>query len=592
MESLQSSNDKRQMGSLDNFWLEWNSSSFQGQISLVVDSPASARVERNPAWTRYATNCTESNLLEVRIWNPQETFEWNHKRPLGQKPLKIYEAHIGICTSEYKVSSYNEFRCQVLPRIRYLGYNCIQLMAVMEHSYYASFGYQVTAFFAASSRFGTPGELKQLIDCAHSLGILVFLDVVHSHASRNVLDGLNHFEGPEKDNYFHSNGRGFHSLWDSRLFNYGSIEVLRFLLSNLRYWIEEFHFDGFRFDGVTSMLYKHHGIGWHFTGDYSQYFGEDVDIESCVYLMLANHMIHTLFPGMVITIAEEVSGMPALAVPIEEGGFGFDYKLSMAIPDLWIKLLKHVPDEHWNVGDIVHTLMNRRYRENCIGYSESHDQAMVGDKTISFWLMDSEMYTFMSIFSNENTVIERGIALHKMIRFISCLLGGEGYLNFMGNEFGHPEWLDFPRLGNGQSFHYARRQFHLADDTMLKYQFLQAFDREMLAIFTQVQQQAPNACYWISEKHEEGKIVAFDVGEWLFVFNFHPNWSRTDFDVGTPLQGKYTLALCTDNAEFGGKERVQKGGEYFTQPLPWNGRPFSLKVYIPARCAIALRLDK
>jgi 1,4-alpha-glucan branching enzyme len=582
-------------------WGVWTISGLSGithlskvKISMVIDSgkKLEERIERNPAWINYATFCCQTNLLEARIWNSPVTYQWKHERPSLQMPLKIYEAHIGICTNEYKVSSYNEFRCKVLPKVHQLGYNCIQLMAVMEHSYYASFGYQVTAFFAASSRYGTPDELKELIDFAHSLGISVFLDVVHSHASKNVLDGLNEFEGPNRHNYFHSGARGFHSLWDSRLFNYGSIEVLRFLLSNLRYWIEEFHFDGFRFDGVTSMLYKHHGTSWYFSGHYSQYFGQEVDIESCLYLMLANYMIHSLYQGSVITIAEEVSGMPALAVPVEEGGFGFDYKLSMAIPDMWIKLLKHQPDELWNIGEIVHTLMNRRYGENSIGYAESHDQALVGDKTIAFWLMDAEMYNGMSVLSPESAVIERGMALHKLIRFISCILGGEGYLNFMGNEFGHPEWLDFPRLGNGQSFHYARRQFHLADDHLLKYRFLQAFDREMLAIYSQVQQQFPHQCYWISEKHEEGKIIAFDVGEWLFIFNFHPNWSRPDFQVGTPLQGKYKLALSTDAAEFGGKERIQKDGNYFTEPSPWNGRPYSLKVYIPARCAIALRLDK
>ncbi|MXQ82054.1 hypothetical protein E5288_WYG012488 [Bos mutus] len=462
--------------------------------------------------------------------------KFKHSKPKKPKGLRIYESHVGISSYEGKIASYKHFTCNVLPRIKDLGYNCIQLMAIMEHAYYASFGYQITSFFAASSRYGTPEELKELVDTAHSMGITVLLDVVHSHASKNSEDGLNMFDGTESC-YFHYGPRGTHLLWDSRLFAYASWEVLRFLLSNIRWWLEEYGFDGFRFDGVTSMLYHHHGIGENFSGDYHEYFGLQVDEDALTYIMLANHLVHTLYPDSV-TIAEDVSGMPALCSPISQGGGGFDYRLAMAIPDKWIQLLKEYKDEDWNMGNIVYTLTNRRYLEKCIAYAESHDQALVGDKTLAFWLMDAEMYTNMSVLTPFTPVIDRGIQLHKMIRLITHALGGEGYLNFMGNEFGHPEWLDFPRKGNNESYHYARRQFHLADDDLLRYKFLNNFDRDMNKL--------EERCGWlsapqahVSEKHEDNKIIAFERASLLFIFNFHPSKSYTDYRVGTTLPGKY-----------------------------------------------------
>ncbi|XP_043927777.1 1,4-alpha-glucan-branching enzyme [Protopterus annectens] len=466
------------------------------------------------------------------------------------------------------------------------SYNCIQLMAVMEHAYYASFGYQVTSFFAASSRYGTPEELKELVDTAHSMGIVVLLDVVHSHASKNTEDGLNQFDGTDAC-FFHSGSRGNHDLWDSRLFDYSNWEVLRFLLSNLRMWLEEYRFDGFRFDGVTSMLYHHHGMGTGFSGDYNEYFGLQVDEDSLVYLMLSNHMIHTLYPDA-ITIAEDVSGMPALCIPVPQGGTGFDYRLAMAIPDKWIQILKEYKDEEWNIGNIVHTLTNRRHNEKCIAYAESHDQALVGDKTLAFWLMDAEMYTNMSVLVPLTPVIDRGIQLHKMMRLITHGLGGEGYLNFMGNEFGHPEWLDFPRLGNNESYHYARRQYNLADDALLRYKFLYAFDRDMNHLEAKYGWLAAPQGY-VSAKHEEDKVITFERGSLLFIFNFHPNKSYTDYRVGVERAGKYTIALDTDAAEYGGHQRVDHNTQYFTEHFAYNNRPNSLMVYIPSRVGLVLQ---
>ncbi|XP_059170657.1 1,4-alpha-glucan-branching enzyme-like [Physella acuta] len=546
-------------------------------------------VDRICPWAKMVGRPATVPIFEQIFWDPpmEEVYKFKHPHPQLGAGLKIYESHVGIASWEGKVASYKQFTQNVIPRIADLGYNAIQLMAIMEHAYYASFGYQVTSFYAASSRYGTPEELKELVDTAHQYGIVVLLDVVHSHASKNTVDGLNQFDGTNSC-YFHDGGRGTHDLWDSRLFNYTEWEVLRFLLSNLRWWIEEYHFDGFRFDGVTSMLYHSHGMGHGFSGHYDEYFGLNTDTDSLVYLMISNYMLHTLYSKFIITVAEEVSGMPLLCRPLIEGGAGFDYRLAMAIPDVWIKTLKHSSDEEWNLDNIVHTLVNRRYAEKCIAYAESHDQALVGDKTIAFWLMDKEMYTHMSLISGDNIIIDRGIALHKMIRLITIGLGGEAYLNFIGNEFGHPEWLDFPRIGNNESFHYARRQFHLADDKLLRYQFLNNFDRAMIHLETKYNWLLHHQNY-VSLKNQGDMVVVFERADMLvFIFNFHPSKSYTDYKIGVQVPGTYEVVLDSDAEEFGGHKRIDHSVKFLTFPEPWCNRDNHIFVYIPCRTAIVL----
>ncbi|KAF8426646.1 alpha-glucan branching enzyme [Tirmania nivea] len=538
------------------------------KISMVV--PNEGRIERLPAWIERVTqDLSVSPVYDAVFWNPPQKYVFKHPKPLKPKSARVYEAHVGISTPECRVGTYKEFTAGVLPRIKKLGYNIIQLMAIQEHAYYASFGYQVTSFFAVSSRYGTPEDLMELIDTAHGMGITVLLDIVHSHACKNVLDGINMFDGSDHL-YFHEGGKGRHDLWDSRLFNYGHHEVLRFLLSNLRYYMDVYQFDGFRFDGVTSILYTHHGIGTGFSGGYHEYFGSNVDQEGLIYLMLANEMLHTVYPE-VITIAEDVSGMPALCLPLSLGGVGFDYRLAMAIPDLWIKILKEKKDDDWDMANICFTLTNRRHGEKTIAYCESHDQALVGDKSIMMWLCDKELYTNMSTLTGLTPIIERGLALHKLIRLLTHGLGGEGYLNFEGNEFGHPEWLDFPRAGNGNSFWYARRQWNILDDDLLRYKFLNEFDAAMQHTEEKYGWlHAPQA--YISLKHEGDKVVVFERAGLLWIFNFHPTESFADYRVGVEQAGEYRIVLNSDRKEFGGHERIDESTKFFTTPLGWNNR--------------------
>lgn len=560
-------------------------------MKIIVRNQSGQLVDRLSPWAKYVVQppkeANQGTNYKQRVWHPppHDKYMFRYPRATRPKSLRIYECHVGIATQEYGVGTYKNFADNIVPRIVKQGYNAIQVMAIMEHAYYASFGYQVTSFYAASSRYGTPDELKYMVDVAHKHGLFVMLDVVHSHASKNVADGLNQFDGTNAC-FFHDGARGEHSLWDSRLFNYTEYEVLRFLISNLRWWHDEYSFDGYRFDGVTSMLYHSRGIGEGFSGDYNEYFGLNVDTDAVVYLALANKLMHTISKAM-ITIAEDVSGMPALCRPVDEGGVGFDYRLGMAIPDKWIELLKECRDEDWNIGDIVHTLTNRRWMENTVAYAESHDQALVGDKTIAFWLMDKEMYTHMSTNSEPNLIIDRGIAMHKMIRLITHALGGEAYLNFMGNEFGHPEWLDFPRVGNNDSYHYARRQWNLVDDGNLRYKHLNDFDREMNTAESKYNWLSSGPAY-VSWKHQDDKVICFERAGLVFIFNFHNHNSFTDYRVGVEVAGKYKIVLSSDDPQFGGHDRLDKSVEFLTDPFGHAGRRNFIQVYIPTRTALIL----
>lgn len=560
----------------------------KGAKALLPGQKVQAIVVHNGQQLRriptYATRVVQDPVTYMwcaEIEDQIKKFKWTDEEFKTPNTPFIYECHIGMAQDKYDVGTYEEFRKLTLPRIKELGYNTIQIMAIMEHPYYGSFGYQVSNFFAASSRYGSSVELKKLIDTAHEMGIAVLLDVVHSHAVKNTNEGLNQFDGTEYQ-FFHSGGKGEHSAWGTKLFNYGKNEVLHFLLSNLKYWMEVFHFDGFRFDGVTSMLYLDHGLGSAFS-DYSMYFSMNTDVEAVTYLQLANELIHKVNPGA-ITIAEDMSGMPGMCIPVEDGGIGFDYRLSMGVPDLWIKTLKEKKDEDWDIYKLWYELVGRRPAEKNIGYAESHDQALVGDKTIMFRLCDADMYTGMNKFGG-NMVVDRGIALHKMIRLVTASLAGEGYLNFMGNEFGHPEWIDFPREGNGWSYHYCRRQWNLVDNENLRYCELNDFDKAMIALLKEdkiLEKQAQNR--WM---HQDDKVLIYNKGDDVFVFNFHPTKPFEGYFVPVATEGKYQVVLSSDDGTFGGQSRVDKDYVYETMRTEhdWIG----FKCYLPNRCAFVLK---
>ena len=542
--------------------------------------------ERIPAWCRRVVQDEETKIFSAQVWNPEQPYEWKKPKFTPAKaPLLIYECHIGMAQDAEKVGTYNEFRENVLPRVIKEGYNCIQIMAIAEHPYYGSFGYHVSSFFAPSSRFGTPEELKQLIDEAHQAGIMVIMDLVHSHAVKNEVEGLGNYCG-DPNQFFYPGGRREHSAWDSLCFDYGKNEVIHFLLSNCKYWLTEFNFDGFRFDGVTSMLYYSHGLGEAFCG-YGDYFNGHQDDNAICYLTLANALIHEVKPKA-ITIAEEVSGMPGLAAPFKDGGYGFDYRMAMNVPDYWIKTIKECRDEDWKPSSIFWEVTNRRADEKTISYAESHDQALVGDKTIIFRLIDADMYWHFRK-GDENGTVHRGIALHKMIRLVTCSTINGGYLNFMGNEFGHPEWIDFPREGNGWSCKYARRQWNLFDNKELCYHYLGDFDRDMLSVVKSLPdiRKFPVQEVW----HNDGdQVLAYARGPLVFVFNFSPTRSYEGYGFMVP-EGCYEVVLNTDAKEYGGNGFADDSMSHFTNfdPLLKRDGKGWLKLYLPARSAVVLR---
>ncbi|WZY92247.1 hypothetical protein YC2023_064576 [Brassica napus] len=559
------------------------------RVKIRMDTPSGIK-DSIPAWIKYSVQAPGEIPYDGVYYDPAEEDKYVFKHPRPRKPtsLRIYESHVGMSSTEPMINTYANFRDDVLPRIKKLGYNAVQIMAIQEHSYYASFGYHVTNFFAPSSRFGTPDDLKSLIDKAHELGLVVLMDIVHSTSTLEsgvtIGCGILVFSITEAGRYV---------CLEVDLF-FLSIKVLRYLLSNARWWLEEYKFDGFRFDGVTSMMYTHHGLQVEFTGNYSEYFGYSTDVDAVVYLMLVNDMIHGLYPEAIV-VGEDVSGMPAFCIPVEDGGVGFDYRLHMAVADKWIELLKK-RDEEWQVGDIVFTLTNRRWGEKCVVYAESHDQALVGDKTIAFWLMDKDMYDFMAVDKQATPRVDRGIALHKMIRLITMGLGGEGYLNFMGNEFGHPEWIDFPRTdqhlpdgrvipGNNGSYDKCRRRFDLGDAEYLRYHGLQEFDRAMQHLEEKYGFMTSEHQY-ISRKDEGDRVIVFEKGNLVFVFNFHWTNSYSDYRIGCSVPGKYKIVLDSDDSLFGGFSRLDDSAEFFTSDGRYDDRPCSLMVYAPCRTAV------
>ncbi len=547
------------------------------KVNIQADNGSNDRI---PTYIRRVIQDPQTWDFAGQLWFPEKPFDWTDNNfslaKNSQQPI-IYECHIGMAQEREGVGTYREFADEILPRIKEGGYNAIQMMAIQEHPYYGSFGYHVSNFFCPSSRFGTPEDLKFLVNKAHEMGLTVIMDIVHSHAVKNFAEGLNEFDGTDHQ-YFHEGRRGYHEGWDSKLFNYGKWEVKKFLLSNVRYWMEEFHFDGYRFDGVTSMLYMHHG--YTSFDHYDKYFKEGVDLEAVTYLQLANEIIHE-FKNHSVSIAEDVSGMPGLCRRPEEGGCGFDFRLGMGIPDYWIKILKEKTDEEWNIYEIWDILSNRRYKEKTIAYAESHDQALVGDKTIAFRLMDKEMYFHMHV-DDQNLIVDRGIALHKLLRLVTISLGGEGYLNFIGNEFGHPEWVDFPREGNNWSYQYARRQWSLVDNRELKYKYMAAWDKAMIHTIRENNILSAADAKQI-QMDENNKVIIFEKNNLIFIFNFSPGNSIFGYKFWVPEKGIYRIILNSDKKEFGGFERADDSIDY---PADENQ---NLSVYLTNRTALVLK---
>lgn len=543
-------------------------------------SPDGRPQRRVPAFARWVEQ--DAEVLEqwcARVWDPPEPYVFRHDdRPRSLEFPRIYEAHVGIAQpylgrTERSVGSYAAFARHILPRIRDGGYTAVQLMAVAEHPLYKSFGYQVSSYFAPSSRFGLPDDFKALVDEAHRLGLAVILDITHSHAAPNTEQGLARYDtGPylfaDKDNQ-----------WGTVSFDYGKEMTRRFLLSNCRYWMEEYHVDGFRFDAVGNMIYLDHGFGDDFSHVgrcfYTAAGSNRVDQDGVLYLELANTLVHELRPQS-LTIAEEFSGMPGMTSPPSEGGLGFDHRFAMGIPDFWGKFIK----EGRSVGMLWYEMTNRRRYERTISYVACHDQCINGKDAMIWRLIGDEMYTQMSCLRDSwNT--SRGLALYKLMRLVTLATAAHGYLSFMGDEFGHPEWID------GEA--YAHRQWHLAERDDLRYADLAAFDRDCLREIVGRHLEQFRTQVRLRHLDEDSRTLAFERDRLLFVFNFHELHSQPALELWvTP--GKYVEMLSSDEPRYSGHGNMVLADppvEHFSDPHSGSTEQ-RIGVYLPPLTALTL----
>ncbi|XP_074564650.1 1,4-alpha-glucan-branching enzyme 3, chloroplastic/amyloplastic [Curcuma longa] len=552
---------------------------------VYFNTPEGA-LERVPAWATYVQPEADGKEAYAVHWEPppEDMYNWRYKKPKLPKSLRIYECHVGISGSEPKISSFNEFTSKVLPHVKSAGYNAIQLFGVVEHKDYSSVGYKVTNFFAVSSRFGTPDDFKKLVDEAHGLGILVFLDIVHSYASADESVGLSLFDG-SNDCYFQTGKRGHHKYWGTRMFKYGDVDVLHFLLSNLKWWIAEYHIDGFQFHSLPSMMYTHNGFST-FTGDMDEYCNQYVDKDALIYLTLANEMLHELYPD-IITIAEDATFYPGLCEPTTQGGLGFDYWVNSSVSEMWLWLLENVPDQEWSMNKIVSVLLsNQLNRHNMLLYAENHNQSISGGRSfaeILFRKTDEHI-------SGSDNLLFRGSALHKMIKLLTFTMSGSAFINFMGNEFGHPNRIEFPLASNKYSFALANRQWDLLMTDLHKQ--LLNFDKDMMRIDEShnILSSGPPNVHHISDSN---MIISYKRGQLLFVFNFHPTTCYKTYTIGVEEAGEYQLILDTDEASYGG-HGLLRGDQYLqrTSTKRADGFRNSLEVVLPGRSAQVYKLTR
>ncbi|KAI8557559.1 hypothetical protein RHMOL_Rhmol04G0020000 [Rhododendron molle] len=514
-----------------------------GSKYRVYFNTSDGPLERVPAWAPYVVPDADGNQAFAVHWEPppEYTYKWKHKHPEVPKSLRIYECHVGISGLEPKIASFNDFTEKVLPYVKEAGYNVIQLIGLVEHKDYFTIGYRVTNLYAVSSRYGTPDDFKRLVDEAHGLGLLVFLDIVHSYSAADEMVGLSLFDG-SNDCFFHTGKRGHHKFWGTRMFKYGDVDVLHFLLSNLNWWVVEYHIDGLQFHSLASMIYTHNGFA-SLSGDMEEYCNQYVDKDALMYLILANEILHALHPK-IITIAEDATLYPGLCEPTSQGGLGFDYFVNLSASEMWSSLLGNVPDCDWNMSKIVSTLIgNKHSADKMLLYAENHNQSISGGCSFGEILLGEPREHA----SDRKASILRGSSLHKMIRLISFTIGGHAYLNFMGNEFGHPKDM------------------------------MNVDEKERI-----LSRGLPN----IHHVNDTTMVISYLRGPLLFIFNFHPTTSYERYSVGVEEAGEYQVILNSDEKRYGGQALIEQD-QYIRKTVSkrMDGLRNCLEVPLPNRSA-------
>ena len=500
-------------------------------------------------------------------WQDQDWVESRAEKQAADAPISIYEVHLGSWRRKegWEWLTYQDLARDLIPYVKHMGYTHIELLPIAEHPFDGSWGYQVTGFFAPTSRFGTPDEFMAFVDACHQEGIGVILDWVPAHYPKDEV-GLGFFDGTHL--YEHADPRqGAHPDWGTYIFNYARNEVSQFLISNALFWLDKYHIDGLRVDAVASMLYL------DFSREPGEWvpnrFGGRENLDAIAFIRRFNTAVHQYFPG-VITLAEESTSWPGVSHPVSEGGLGFSYK--------------------WNMGWMHDTL---QYIETDPIYRSFHHG------TLTFSLLYAFSEKFVLPFSHDEVVHLKKNMLDKMPgdlwqKFANLrLLFGYQWshpgkkLQFMGTEFG--QWREW---NEAQSL-----DWHLLDQDS-KHIGLQELVRDLNGLYRSEsalheEEYSWNGFFWVDLHDSQNSILSYgrrsvdDDGTILVVCNFTPV-VRPGYRLGVPEPGVYEEILNTDAADYGGSNVVNEPRE--SSPTPWQDLPHSIILTVPPLAAVYWKL--
>lgn len=511
------------------------------------------------------------------VWETNYTWKdkkWLEKRKseIGKtKPYSVYELHIGSWRRKLEDGnrslSYGELATELVDYVKEMGFTHVEFLPVMEHPFFGSWGYQVTGYYAPSSRYGAPEDFMYLVDCLHQAGIGVILDWVPSHFPGDD-HGLYKFDGTHL--YEHEDPRkGFHPDWKSYIFNYGRNEVRSILISNAIYWLDRFHIDGLRVDAVASMLYLDYSRK---EGEWipNQYGGRE-NIESIVFLKEFNEQVYSHFPD-IITIAEESTAWPGVSRPTYLGGLGFGQKWMMG----WMH-----DTLHYFQNDPVH----RKYHQN----------------EITFSIMYAFTENFMLPLSHDEVVHGKGSLMGRMPgdewrRFANLrLLFGYMYthpgtkLLFMGGEFGQTsEWNHDHSL----DWHLLQYAPHKGVQSLMK--DLNALYKQEPALYKYAFEE--RGFEWVDYSDHQNSVMIYqrkadERDELLLVIcNFTPQ-TLSQYRVGVPYRGQWKEIFNSDDLKYGGSGALNQGN-LNTSPIKYHNRDYSVALTLPPLGITVIKLEQ
>lgn len=499
-------------------------------------------------------------------WKDSKWLQQREKQSILDQPLSIYELHPGSWRRKEgnEFLSYHELAQELPKYCRELGFTHVELMPVMEHPFYGSWGYQLTGYFAPSSRYGSPQDFMFLVDALHQAGIGVILDWVPSHFPSDE-HGLGYFDGTHL--YEHPDPRkGFHKDWNSLIFNYGRNEVRSFLISNALYWLDKYHIDGLRVDAVASILYldysRNHGE-WE-----PNEFGGRENLDAISFIKDFNDAVHTQQPHT-FTVAEESTAFPGVTAPTYEGGLGFDLKWMMGwMHDTLSYFQKDPMYRSWHQGQLAFSI-HYAFSEKFV-LPLSHDEVVYGKNSLINKMPGDEWQKFANL------------------RLLFSYMWGHpgGKLLFMGGEFGQQhEW----RHDFSLDWH-EHEQGNLQQGVSVLLQELNQLYQTEPALYQN--NYAPEGFEWVDFNDMSNSVFCWlrkgsDTKEQLlFIGNFTPNVLK-NYRVGVPQSGRYAELFNSDDWKYGGSGVRNTNLE--TAPVSRHGREHSLSLKLPPLGVVVLK---